>query len=315
MQVGVDGCSEDDVRLRVGRVRHDLGGLADLDERQIGAAGDAEQNPAGAIDGRLQQGRQGGGLGRLDGAVATAGVPDAQKGRAGVANDRAHVGKVEVDQARQGDQVADALHTLTKQVVGDPERVDHAGAALEDAHQPIVRDDDDRIGGILEALQPLVGGDGALLALESERPGHDGNGQSTELTGNPRDDRGATATGAATLTRRDEDEVAAAQSPANQLFALLQGQLAALEIATGAKAAGQLETDRNPDVGLGCVERLAVGVDRDELNAAKAGFDHPVDRVAAGTTDADDTNDRDVVRSVAAILLDVRARVPWGAAN
>jgi hypothetical protein len=42
-------------------------------------------------------------------------------------------------------------------------------------------------------------------------------------------------------------------------------------------------------------ERLGVGVDGDELDAAEAELDHPVDGVHAATADTDDLDDGEVV--------------------
>ena len=41
----------------------------------------------------------------------------------------------------------------------------------------------------------------------------------------------------------------------------------------------------------GLLQRLQVGVERDELDAVDAGLDHPVDGVDAAAADADDAQD------------------------
>ena len=43
-----------------------------------------------------------------------------------------HVGEVDVDLARHGDQIADALHRLAQHVVGDAEGVGERRAALDE---------------------------------------------------------------------------------------------------------------------------------------------------------------------------------------
>src|SRR5690348_18117487 len=55
--------------------------------------------------------------------------------RAGVVHDRAHVREVEVDQARDRDQVGDALDTLAKHVVRGAEGLQDRGPALDDRQQ------------------------------------------------------------------------------------------------------------------------------------------------------------------------------------
>ena len=52
----------------------------------------------------------------LLGAILAAGDADAQHGGAGVAHDGLDVRKVHVDQARDGDDVGDALHALQEQL-------------------------------------------------------------------------------------------------------------------------------------------------------------------------------------------------------
>ena len=77
---------------------------------------------------------------------------DAHQRRAGVAHDRAHVGEVEVDEPRDGDQVGDALHALAEDVVGHPERLGHRRPLLDDLQQPVVLDHDQRVDPLAEAL-------------------------------------------------------------------------------------------------------------------------------------------------------------------
>jgi hypothetical protein len=57
-------------------------------------------------------------------------------------------------------------------------------------------------------------------------------------------------------------------------------------------AAGQLAADVDPGVSLAVAERLEIGVDGDELHALQVGGDHPVHRVAAAATGADDLDPR-----------------------
>ena len=65
-------------------------------------------------------------LGRGDRAVLAAGRADAHQRRAGVGHHRLHVGEVEVDQARGGDQVGDARDALQQHLVGLLEGVEDA---------------------------------------------------------------------------------------------------------------------------------------------------------------------------------------------
>ena len=147
----------------------DLGRLVDLEEREVVAARDREQDPARADDLGVDQRRAQRPLGGLDRAVVARREADAHQRRAGVGHDRPHVGEVEVDQAGHRDQVADPLDALAKDVVGDPEGVEHRGRAVEHLEQLVVRDDDHRVAVLAQRLDALVGLRAALRALELER--------------------------------------------------------------------------------------------------------------------------------------------------
>ena len=66
-------------------------------------------------------------------------------------------------------------------------------------------------------------------------------------------------------------------------------------LAPGAEAAGDVGADVDLDVGVGDGERLGIGVDGDELDAADALLDHAVDRVGSAAADADHLDDGKIV--------------------
>src|SRR5438552_6101340 len=75
----VDDCAEDDVRILVRRPGDHLGRFVHLEEPDLAAAGDVEQDPGGAFDRRFEQRRRHGCLCRLGGAVLAGGRPDAHQ--------------------------------------------------------------------------------------------------------------------------------------------------------------------------------------------------------------------------------------------
>src|SRR5206468_7102459 len=76
---------------------------------------------------------------------------------AGVVHDRANVGEVEVDQAGDRDQVGDALDALAQDVVGLLEGIEDRRPPLDDREQALVRDDDQRVDDLAQALDALLG--------------------------------------------------------------------------------------------------------------------------------------------------------------
>src|SRR5215204_5322194 len=224
----------------------------------------------------------------VDRALLALAHADAEQRRAGLGHDRAHVGEVEVDQARQRDQVGDSLHALTQHVVGDAERLDHRRLLVEHRQQTVVRDDDQRVDLVRERLDPLLGGLRAARALEAERLGDDPDGQRAELARDPRHDRRAAGAGAAALAGGDEDHVGALELGLDAVVVLHRRVAPAVGVRAGAEALREVGADLQRVVRVGLLERLRVGVDGDELDARDLGLDHPVDRVDPGAADADD---------------------------
>ena len=273
----------------------DLGGLVDLEQTEVAATGDGEQDAPGTFDGGLEQRGGDGGTGGAERTTLAGAVADAHEGRTGIAHDHLDVGEVGVDETRRGDEVGDALHALEQDLVGHLERVEHGGLVVRHREQSVVRDDDEGVDLLLEGLDAGLGLGGAALALEGERPGDHTDGERTEALGDLGDDRGCTGAGAATLAGGDEDHVGALEGLLDLLAVRLGGRLADLGIGTGAETTGDLAADVELDIGIAHEERLRVGVDGDELDALQAGVDHPVDGVDATATDADDLDHREVV--------------------
>ena len=107
--------------------------------------------------------------------------------------------------------------------------------------------------------------------------------------------RGAGA-GAAALAGGDEHHVGALERVAQLVLALHRGLVADLGVGARAEAAGDLAADVDLDVGVAHLQRLGVGVDGDELDAAQSGVDHPVDGVGAAAAHADDLDHGEIVR-------------------
>ncbi len=73
------------------------------------------------------------------------------------------------------------------------------------------------------------------------------------------------------------------------------GLAADLGVRAGAQAARQVGADVDLDVRVGDGQRLGIGVDGDELDAADALLDHAVDGVGSATANTDNLDDGKVV--------------------
>ena len=232
------------------------------------------------------------------GAVLAGRHADAHQRGPGVAHDRAHVGEVEVDQARDRDQVGDALHALAQHVVGLAERVQDAGAALDHLQQAVVGDRDQGVDLLAQRADALVGLLGAARALELERPRDDADRQGADLVlGDLGHDRGAARPGAAALAGGHEHHVRALQRFLDLVVALLGGREPDVRVGARPEALGQLGADVQLDVGVRHLERLVVGVDRDELDALEACVDHAVHGVGSAAAYAYDLDYREIARA------------------
>lgn len=198
----VDDGAEDDVGLGVGRLADQLGRFVDLEEAEVGAAGDGEQDAPRSVDGCLEQRRGDRHLGGGHRAVVAACRADAHEGRTRLGHDRLDVGEVEVDQTRRGDQVGDALDTGEQDLVRRLEGVEDRDLAVRDGQEPVVGDDDEGVDLFAQLRDAVLGLVGATTALEGERPGDDADGQGAQGACDVGDDRCAAGAGAAAFMRR-----------------------------------------------------------------------------------------------------------------
>ncbi len=107
-----------------------------------------------------------------------------------------------------------------------------------------------------------------------------------------RNHRRCAGAGATTHAGRDEHHVRALDDVLQPLHVFQRGFSAAFRIRTSTEAAGHVLTNRDL---LGCrvgVQRLRVGVDRDELDAFESKVNHRVDGVAARAANTDDFDTR-----------------------
>src|SRR5512143_1033247 len=94
----VDDGAEDDVRVGMGHTVDHLGRLVDLEQAEVAAAGDGEQDAARALDRGLEQRARDRGSRSVERPALARRVADAHQGGAGVLHDHLDVGEVGVDE-------------------------------------------------------------------------------------------------------------------------------------------------------------------------------------------------------------------------
>ena len=141
--------------------------------------------------------------------------------------------------------------------------------------------------------------DGSTPTLEPEGPCHHPDGQGADSHGDLGDNGRCTGAGATTLTGGDEDHVRALDGLLDLASVFFGGLAAHLGIAACTEAPCQLAPDVQLHIGVAHEQGLRIGVHGDELHAADARIDHPVDSVDAGTPDADHLDNGKIVLWVA----------------
>src|SRR5690348_2824122 len=265
------------------------GGFVDLMQRETGAAGDIDQNPLRALDGVVFEERAGNSpIGGVDGAVRARGDCRSHNCVALSMHDGFDVGKIAIDDARHGDDVGNALYSLAQDVVGNAERVEETGAALDGVHQALIGDHNHSVDGADEFLQGLLGLKHAALAFEREGLRHNRHAQRAKLARQRSYNRRGAAARASTEAGRDENHVRAFES-LNDLLGIFERSLSAdFRIGARSEPLGELCAKLQLHGSLREFESLKVRVCGDELDTFDFGADHAVDRVASPSTDAYD---------------------------
>ena len=160
--------------------------------------------------------------------------------------------------------------------------------------QTLIGDDDQRIHLVLQLGNTAFRLLHPAAALKAEGLCHHRYGENIHFLGDLRHDGRAAGAGAAAHTGGDEHHVGILQRLGDLGAALLRALAAHLGIAAGALAVGQLLADLDLIGSAGNVERLLIGIDRDEIHAAGPGAHHAVDHVIAAAADADDLDPDDV---------------------
>ena len=212
---------------------------------------------------------------------------DCHQGRSGIAHDRLHVGEVEVDDARLGDQVGDARDTLAKHVIRHLERFRQRRTRIDHVNEALIRNRDQRIDLLAQTVDAVLSRTSPPGAFEIEWLGDDAHRERAGGTRQFGDHRRSAGPGATAHSGGDENHVSIPHQLGEHIRALFRRASADFGPAAGAEAAGDLVADSHRNFGVAVQQRLGIGVDGNELDPGYAGIDHPVDRIAAGAADAD----------------------------
>ena len=274
--------SEDDIGVFVSRGLDDAASFLDLGQFERGRAGDVDEDAARPVDGSsFEQRRSNGFLGGFGSATRAVGGRGAHHRVAHALHDGLHVGEV------AGDDVGDALHALTQNVVSDAEGLEEAGV-LGDGQQFLIGDDDSGVYRVHQLGDATLGLHHSPLAFKGEGLGDDRHREGSHLAGQRGDDGGGSSAGTAAKSRGNEDHVGAFEGLDDLVGILERGFAADFGVGARAQSIGELDAELNFHGRARHAQRLQIGVGCDEFDAFHAGVDHAVDRIAAATTHSDD---------------------------
>ena len=213
---------------------------------------------------------------------------------------RFHVSKVQIDECRHSNQVADALNALTKHIIRNAEGFQHGGSLADHLQQTIVGDHHQGIHPLLQISNAHFRILHALLAFKGKRLGYHGNGQCTDVPGNLCHDRCCAGAGAAAHACGDEDQVRAFQCLSDFFPALFRCPATHFRYCACAQSLGQLFADLDLRLCIGKCQCLTICIDRNKLYPSESGVHHAVHRIVAAAAAA---NNLDRSKAGLVILL------------
>lgn len=205
-------------------------------------------------------------------------------------HDRTDVGEVEVDETFLHHQIGDAGNAGIENLVSHGEGVGEGRLVVGNAEEVLVRNDDQRIDGLLQFLDALFGQTHAAAAFEVERLGDDADCQDTLVAGSLCDDGCSTGAGAAAHAGGDEAHVGAVQVIDDLVDAFFSGSAADFRLGTGAETFGDVDAELDDPICLRHGQSLRIRVGDDEVDALEASRDHVVDSVTATATNTENGN-------------------------
>ena len=203
-------------------------------------------------------------------------------------HDGLHVSEVDVHQAGHVDDLGNAGHRVVQHVVGALEGVFQGGVLVHHLEELLVEHHDQRIHLANQVLDAFVGHALLAAAFVVEGLGDHANGQDAQFLGNfGHHGRGARS-GALAHAGGDEHHVGAFQGGTDVAALGLGSGPAGFGVGPGAQTG---ITQLDGAAGQRAGQRLAVGVDGDELDALHTAVDHVVDGVTTTAPDAHHLDD------------------------
>ena len=196
------------------------------------------------------------------------------------------------DDAAAADECGDGLDGMAEKLVRGDEGLLHARIVRHGLAEPVVLKAHDEVGLLFELREGFGGLRETPFPLEGKGQGGKGDDDCAGAARHVRDERGRAAAGAAAESRAEENEVRSFDGGFDFIARLLGSLVADLGIASRAESARGDFAEMDFLWGDAAIERLHVGVQRDECRAFDAVEHEAVERAAARAAEPEDADER-----------------------
>ncbi len=266
--------TKDDIYIIPGKILHIAGGIACVRKRNI--PGNVDDNMSRTADIRFQQRAFHCHFNSLKRLVIPLRLTDANVGNTLVLHDSLNIGKIQIDNCGQIDQVRDALNRLLENLVRLLERLRHSSTPVHDLKQLIVGNNDQSVHKLLNAFDAVQRIHHARLGLKAERLRHHANRQYSHLLCKPCNHRSSAGTGTAAHAAGHKHHVRALKRCGKLFSALLSRLLAHLRLCPGAKTLGQLLAYLKKLGGLTELKRLFIRIYTNKIHTVNLFVNHSI---------------------------------------
>ena len=204
-----------------------------------------------------------------------------------ICHDTANVGKVEVDETRDSNEVGNTGNTELQNLVCHIECIIDGCVFISNVEELIIGNYDQGVNILLDLTDTTLSVHRTARTFETERTGNNCDCQDTEFTGDLSNYRSSTCTGTTTHTSGDEQHIGSADRLSDLIFTFFSSLLANRRISAASKTSGDLLTDLDRDLRLRTCECLMVCINGNKIDALNRALDHTVNSVTSAAADTD----------------------------
>src|SRR5690606_27491495 len=233
--IWINRSAKDDVCVLVRLLLNERSGVLDFSHAHVGTTHDIDEYACCTFHGDvIEQRRCDCLLSREPSTPVTLCATRAHERTAHIGHHCSDVGKINIDDAIQSDQIADASHSLIQNFIGPSECIDKSQLLIGEASKLFVGDRNQRVHVFAQMEKALIRATHPLATFESKRLCNDDDSESATFSRNLRDYRSRTRTRTATHPGSDEHHVCTLKLFLQEVGIIQRSFTASLWIGAGA---------------------------------------------------------------------------------